>query len=421
MIDEMGKIRTIGYGLFVVSILVAVFYIVESEGTRSHAILFVLAYALIIVAIFLATRTERREAQTALEYSEKRFRALIEHSTDVIVLIDIGGKILYTSPSTESVLGYPPKELVNTQGFALVHPDDIYPARRTLAALIQAPENVERLEFRLRHKKGYYIWTETTGTNLLHDPAVGAVVLNYRDITEQRRLDQAKNEFLAITAHQLRNPLSLIRWETERILKHPPKTQAILMKKIQGLHGKILRMITLVNALMYVSRVISGSAPNKPKLIHIEESVKQELSELQPLARQKSVKLIFNPPAKPLPKLFFDPERFSTVISNVVSNAIQYSPKGEVTVTLSQTDGSIDMQIADTGIGIPKEEQTKLFTKFFRASNAKALDTEGTGLGLFVVKSYIDDWYGAIGIESPTLKENRGTTVYIQLPIPTRT
>ncbi len=365
----------------------------------------------------ISGQMEQKETQKALEYSEKRFRALIEHSTDVIVLIDPKGTILYTSPSTTHVLGYQLKELLNTPGFALIHPDDIEPVRRTLAALINSPNHVERLEFRLRHKKGYYIWTETTGTNLLNDPAVGAVVLNYRDITEQRRLDQAKNEFLAITAHQLRNPLSLIRWEMESLLKQPPKEQAIRIKKMQGVHRKILQMISLVNNLIYVSRIISGSAPNKPKRIDIEESIKQKLEEMQPLARQKSVKLILIPPQKHLTKLYLDPDRFSTVISNVLANAIQYSPKEKVTVSLSQTEQAVEIQIADTGIGIPKDEQAKLFTKFFRASNAKALDTTGTGLGLFVVKSYIDDWNGSIGIESPTLEENRGTTIHIKIPL----
>lgn len=135
--------------------------------------------------------TERRKAQKALEESEKRFRALIEHGMDAIALIGVDAAILYASPSTTRILGYPIEEIIGRNAFDLIHPDDLLYTTSLFAKLILKPgESITGL-LRCRHKDGSWIWIEGVGNNLLPDPSVNALVINYRDVSERRRTEEA--------------------------------------------------------------------------------------------------------------------------------------------------------------------------------------------------------------------------------------
>ena len=157
--------------------------------------------------------TERNQMQEQLRASEKRFRALIEKSSDSFVLIDTKGMLLYVSPSTTGLLGHMPDELVGHIAFEMIHPDDVDSTMQVLAAIVQEPGKSVRAEFRARHQNGSWRWIEGIGTNLLADPAVGAIVGNYRDITkrkhaEQRQhlLNEASNALVSSLDHQLTLP-----------------------------------------------------------------------------------------------------------------------------------------------------------------------------------------------------------------------
>jgi diguanylate cyclase (GGDEF)-like protein/PAS domain S-box-containing protein len=154
--------------------------------------------------------TERKQMQEQLRASEQRFRALIEKSSDAIVLLDMTGMLLYASPSTTRLLGYTPDELVGRSAFELIHPEDAGTIAHALAALVQEPGKGPKAEFRARHQNGSWRWFEGIGTNLLADPNVGAIVGNFRDITEhkragerQRLLNEASNVLVSSLDHQI--------------------------------------------------------------------------------------------------------------------------------------------------------------------------------------------------------------------------
>ena len=135
--------------------------------------------------------TERKLAEERVQHSEKLFRALIENSSDAIALMKVDGIFIYASASTARVLGYQPEELIGRNVFGeLVHPDDLELTRRNFAALLQEAGKSQSAEFRMRHKDGSWRWVEGSGLNLLDDPAVAAIVVNYRDITERKHLDE---------------------------------------------------------------------------------------------------------------------------------------------------------------------------------------------------------------------------------------
>ncbi len=133
--------------------------------------------------------TERKQMEQKLRASEELFRALIEHSADAIALIDAAGKVLYVSPSTQRILGYEPDELMGRNAFELIHPDDLETTIGVLALILEQGKSLT-VECRGRHKDGSWRWLETSGTNLLDNPSVGAIVANFRDITERKELEE---------------------------------------------------------------------------------------------------------------------------------------------------------------------------------------------------------------------------------------
>src|SRR5947209_10024598 len=124
-----------------------------------------------------------------LSPSEERYRALIEHSTDITVLLDATGLVTYVSPSITTILGYAPQEVMGVHGLSMIHPDDMETMQRVLGGILQAPGKSLRAEYRLRHKNGSYCWFEGSGTNLLTVPGIKAIVGNFRDITKRRQVD----------------------------------------------------------------------------------------------------------------------------------------------------------------------------------------------------------------------------------------
>jgi PAS domain S-box-containing protein len=135
--------------------------------------------------------TERKQAQEQLQASEERFRALLERSADAISLLDKEGRRLYATPASARILGYEPTEYVGEETFGQIHPDDVQQVRHVFAAIIQQPGKSLPAHFRVRHKHGSWVWIEGTGTNLLDHPSVQGVVVNYRDITERKHLEEA--------------------------------------------------------------------------------------------------------------------------------------------------------------------------------------------------------------------------------------
>ena len=142
----------------------------------------------------MATRTRKgtrhKGTQEALRQREKRFRALIEHSWEVILLSDVQGSYSYASPSIERVLGYTPEEFVHLNGFTLIHPDDLPAIAQAFQTLLATPGFSDTQQFRGKHKNGSWRWVEATATNLLDEPGVGAIVTNFHDITDHKQVEQ---------------------------------------------------------------------------------------------------------------------------------------------------------------------------------------------------------------------------------------
>ena len=231
----------------------------------------------------------------------------------------------------------------------------------------------------------------------------------------EKEINIMKSEFISIAAHQLRTPLSAIKWIFSILLDEDAgkinQEQKELLER-GGISTK--RMIELVNDLLDVSRIEEGRFDYSFKKQSLSEFLEKFIKNFLVETSNKEIKFTFNNRGK---ELFadFDAEKLLIAIQNLMENAVNYTPpKGKISVALFAETKNAIIEIKDTGIGIPGGELHKLFKKFFRASNAMLLQTEGSGLGLFIAKNIIEKHKGKIVIES---EEGRGVTAKIFIPI----
>lgn len=245
---------------------------------------------------------------------------------------------------------------------------------------------------------------------------VERLLLMVEDITKRKLIEKMKTEFVTIASHQLKTPLAGIRWSVELLLgdKLGP-----LNGKQQELAEKIRinneRMIELVNNLLNLSAIETGEAPPiRKSRIDIIDIIKQAAEDSESYAAGKNVEITV---CKDLPKeleLLVDKDKIAQVFRNVIHNAVQYSKTGgRVEITCDTMRNEVVFSISDSGIGIPKDEQERVFQKFFRGTNAQKADDDGTGLGLHISKAIVEACGGEVSFES---HEGRGTTFYISLP-----
>lgn len=231
-----------------------------------------------------------------------------------------------------------------------------------------------------------------------------------------QNLDQLKSEIISVAAHQLRTPLSAIKWTLKMLINGDvgqitPDQRELLGKGFESNE----RMINLVNDMLSVDRLESGRVKYNFVAVQLEDLVQGMLQELMQLATKKNIKIVFARPQQLLPKLKLDPDKMHDVLQNLIDNAIKYSnPNSEVIVRLSSDGQNIQFSVKDSGIGIPKQQQSKIFERFFRAENAVKIASDGSGLGLYIAKSIIKRHGGDIWYES---EEGKGSTFYFTLPL----
>ncbi len=243
----------------------------------------------------------------------------------------------------------------------------------------------------------------------------GAIVV-FQDITERYELEQMKDRFLSIAAHQLRTPLGSMRWSMELLESGDfGKLPKQALAAVEELRRNSNRMMILVRDLLSVFRIDQAAIRESPENTDLESILSEAVRVLEGDAKKKHIQIKLDIPKKPLPKISIVKKHISEAVENLVANAIRYGKeKGVVIGKVEKEKGYIVLSVSDDGIGIPKEDQSKIFAKFFRASNAIRSFTDGSGLGLFVVKSYVEESNGEISFKS---EENVGTTFTMRFPL----
>jgi len=255
---------------------------------------------------------------------------------------------------------------------------------------------------------------------------IGCVVV-FRDITQEKEIDKAKSEFISVASHQLKTPATIISLYTEMLLSGSGDTITLKQKEyINEVRGANMRIIDIINTLLNISRIEMGIFSMEATPMDIIAFLKNSIKELRASVNEKHIILQeeYHQSKHIVP---IDRLLLTMVFSNLLSNSIKYTaPGGTVSVKSVEVkkgdkirsntikENSILISVSDSGFGIPIHSQDKIFTKFFRSENARSKHTDGTGLGLYIVKSILDHMGGDVWFWS---KEKEGTIFYFTIPL----
>ncbi len=372
----------------------------------------------------------RRAADEAVRASERRFRALVEHAWDGISLLAPDGTVLENIPDNLSNLGYTPEEFVGHSGLEFMHPEDQPAVRAALAQLLQTPGGRATAQYRLRHKDGSWRWVEAVGTNLLDDPSVRAVVVNYRDVTEHklaeqererllaelRRLNEAKDEFISVLAHELRNPLAPLLTGLH-ILRQPQITPEAREQTRAMMVRQLGQMTHLVDDLLDVSRIGRGKVQLRTERLDLARLVRTAAEDRRPTLEQAGLRLALDVPATPV-WVTGDPTRLVQIVNNLLENAVKFSDGGrEVAVRVAADAGAGQalLSVRDQGIGIEPDVLPRLFQIFAQGEHGPERSRGGLGLGLALVKGLAELHGGRA--EAFSEGPGRGAEFTVRLPL----
>ncbi len=361
----------------------------------------------------LADATEHTAAEKA------RADALFASIGEAVIATDENGKIMKANGSALELFGYEESDFIGKGYLHTVHAHDaedkpIEPLSRPVMQALQDGKKVNSTLQFIRKDGSKFPAAVTVSPIMLAGRPIGMIEV-VRDITREQQIDKAKTEFVSLASHQLRTPLTAMRWYLELLLKGrmgalSPQQEASLHE----VHRVSLRMIELVAALLSVARIEIGTLTVAPQPSNITQLAQDVVFELRPQIAEKNLDFVEQYDSS-IPLLPLDPDLTRVIFQNLLSNAVKYTPAGgSVSLAIKRKGRHVHIKVADTGYGIPKRQQRHLFTKLFRADNVRQKDTDGTGLGLYIVQSIVENSGGKIKFES---EENKGTTFYVRLPL----
>ena len=335
--------------------------------------------------------------------------AIIENLTDGVILLNKKKQIeIINSPATE-LFNIGKKEAIGKCFIDLLDIENIPEIKKILIDKDRI-RNIYREE--VATLDGLHL--EITSVLLKDEIEEKGFLIIIHDVTKEKLVEKMKTEFVSVAAHQLRTPLSAIKWTIRMILDGDAgEINEEQRELLEQTYISNERMIRLINDLLDVSRIEEGRLLYDQEDARIEDVLDSVIEASQEMLRNKNMVLEVN--KKETPKVKIDKEKIGVVIQNLLENAIKYTEQGgKIKITLDNDEKNVIFKIEDSGVGIPKSQQDRIFTKFFRAENVTRMETNGTGLGLYTTKNIVQAHKGQIWFES---EENKGTTFYFTIPI----
>jgi two-component system phosphate regulon sensor histidine kinase PhoR len=346
-----------------------------------------------------------QEQITALTKEQMRLTTILETMADGVIITDERGRVEMINSAASNVLGVSAEHSIGQSFAAVVR-------HHRLIELWQAcrqdkEEQIEALETNL--PQGRFL--QVIITPLLEPIGLGYLVI-LQNLTRIRRLETIRRDFISNISHELRTPLASLRAVTETLqdgaIDDPPTAQRFL----RHIASEVSAMTQLVGELLELSRIESGKAPVKRQATSVTELVRTPVERLLPQAERNGLTLRVELPEE-IPLAHVDAERIQLVITNLVHNALKFTPTGgEIVVSAVTRGADVLISVRDTGIGIPEDEQARIFERFYKADRARS--GGGTGLGLAIAKHIVQVHGGEIWVESQL---NSGSTFTFTLPI----
>jgi PAS domain S-box-containing protein len=372
---------------------------------------------------------ELKQSKEKTEKIEALKRKMVANIGDVIVIIDHERINRYKSPNLEKLFGWKPEELVGNSIWDNVHPDDLDYAQRFIASLLSEPGKAGTTKMRYRHKDGHYSWIEFTGSNMLNDPDIKGLLGNYHDITERKKAEQAlkesesklresnntKDKFFSIIGHDLKSPFNSILGFSDILMENYNEyDEAKRYKIIKLINKSAVSAFRLVENLLTWSRSQLGHIKCLSEKVYVKIAILEIIQQLQAQADSKHISISDSASENDI--IFVDKNMVATVLRNLIANAIKFTNNnGKINIaSKKQTDSSfLEISVADTGVGIPKERIDDLFHIDKNISTKGTGNETGTGLGLIICKEFVEKQGGKIWIES---EEGKGSIFYFTLP-----
>lgn len=346
--------------------------------------------------------TERTEAADKIAKEKAEAVALLSSIGDGILATDPDGRIILVNNAFEEMLGFTNKDIVGKIADEQLDMEDdkgksIASNTRPLKLALAAGKKITATHYLVR-KDGSKFPALITATPVVSKKKIIGAVKIFHDITREKELDQAKDEFISLASHELRTPMTAIRGLIAMILEgdYGPINSG-LKKPLDNIHISSDRQIHLINDLLDVSRLKTGRMHYSVSNFTIDNVIAEIVTSLEPLAKQKAIKLEFKPGKNQLVQA--DIQWIKQVLNNLIGNALKYTMKGGVTISTSEDRNHILVIVTDTGLGIDPSEQDKLFGRFRQLESNTATKSMGSGLGLYISRSVARKLGGDIVLE----------------------
>ncbi len=348
--------------------------------------------------------------QSIIKMQESKTESLVYSLSSGVIMIDKKMNIVLVNPAAQYFTSLK-KDEININRL------NSWFASKELSKMLDAVVNKNRAVSVQEVRKDTKSYSVTFTPVVNNEKKIEGVAIIIHDITEAKKIEQMKDEFVSVASHQLRTPLTAIKLFTEMLKNEQVgKLNKEQRENLSHVYQSTNRMARLVNDLLNVTRIESGRLNIVPEKTDFNHFVDTIISEAEPLASAKASKIVFNRTLADDFTISIDKNLIRQVIHNLVVNAIRYAPEtgGKIIINTKKKSDNLLVSIEDNGIGIPKMEQGKIFAKFFRAENAVKVATEGTGLGLYVSKMIVAQSGGKIWFES---KEGVGAKFHFTLPL----
>jgi PAS domain S-box-containing protein len=368
---------------------------------------------------------ELRIARDEAEAAEERYKSLFENNPDLVYSCDLEAHFLQTNAAAAQITGYDADEILAMSRSDLVVPEDVERAHEHFKQAAQgAPQNYD---IAVRHKDGRRVELNVTNLPIVVGGEIVGVYGISKDVTERnalaaevarlaarREADKLKSEFVSIASHEFRTPLASLVGFTELLLDDE-FTEEERVEWVQTMHKDASRLSHLVEELLDVSRIEDGGIELDRSTVDVKAVIEGVLASLATHASSHTFTVEC---ADDLPPMLADRGKVEQVLTNLVSNAVKYSPSGgNITIAACASGPVVRLSVSDEGLGLPPEELPKLFGRFHRIQDSLREGIQGTGLGLYICKQLIELHDGKIWAESPG--PEHGSTFTIELPIAT--